>query len=349
MKTNLNTITQVSISLTIFITLLVVARPILVPMVFAILLALGLAPFCNYLERWRLSRTVAILVCFLSIFLVVGTGIALSSWIFVNIFQELPQIQGKLLEGAGNLLNFLDQYLGLSEASVKSRLEENASNILSPIWSFLENSISSSLLAVGNIFLTFIYIFFLLLYRASIKSLLLYQFNDEAKQRRLELLLNIQDVVKAYVYGLGIVIVMLGIFNSLGLWLIGIDYSVFWGFLAACLIIIPYVGTTLGGTFPFLYALATTNTFWQPTAVVILYFSIQQIEGNFITPNIVGNKINVNPLIAIFSMLVGGFIWGIAGLILALPLVGILRTVLMHYEASRPFGMVLSSKLEHTN
>jgi len=142
-----------------------------------------------------------------------------------------------------------------------------------------------------------------------------------------------------------LVILILGVLNSLGLWLIGIRYAAFWGFLAACLAIIPYIGTTLGGFLPFIYALATTGTLWQPAAVVLLYSSVQTLEGNFITPNVVGNSVSINPLAAIIFLFIGGMIWGISGLILALPFVAVLKVVMEHITPLRPVSELLSSDL----
>ena len=111
---------------------------------------------------------------------------------------------------------------------------------------------------------------------------------------------------------------ILGVLNSFGLWLIGIDYPVFWGFLGAFLAIIPYIGTAIGGLLPFLYALATTSTLWQPMAVIGWFVLVQQIEGNLITPKVLGSSVKVNPFAAIFALFFGGYLWGIPGLILAI-------------------------------
>ena len=133
--------------------------------------------------------------------------------------------------------------------------------------------------------------------------------------------------------------------NSLALYLIGIKYAWFWGLLAAFLAIIPYVGTFIGGLLPFVYAIASTGTWWQPAAVAALFLVIQFIEGNFITPKVVGESVKINPFFAIISLIVGGMLWGIAGIVLALPGMAILRIILKQIPIFMPISALLSSEL----
>ncbi len=133
--------------------------------------------------------------------------------------------------------------------------------------------------------------------------------------------------------------------SSAGLAIIGIRHALFWGFLAATLAIIPYVGTFLGGLLPFLYALATASHSWQPVAVVILFGTVQALEGNLITPNVVGSTVKVNPLAAIVALLVGAKIWGIAGMVLSLPATALLKEYLKQFDTWKPVGFLLSDEI----
>ncbi len=342
MKLNLQNISLLCILLAMVVTVMILAKAIIAPIIFAILITLCLIPICNFLESKKVNRLLAVVLTLLG-FILILTGLIITvSVIFSNIFQDLPRITDRLQQGLNTLKELVENNFGFLDLNIQDRLEENASRIISYIFSLVENSISSSLAAIGNFFLTLIYIFFLLTYRKGMKNILL---GKKDTDRRSNMMSEVQATIQQYVFGLFIVILILGCLNSFGLWIIGIDYFLFWGFLAAGLIIIPYIGTTIGGIFPFLYALATTDTVWQPVAIVILYYTIQQIEGNFITPNIIGSKIDVNPLVVIFSMIVGGFLWGIAGLILALPLIGVLRIILNYFDETRPLGDLMGNRL----
>src|SRR5690606_14260515 len=107
--------------------------------------------------------------------------------------------------------------------------------------------------------------------------------------------------------------------NSAGLWIIGIDNPFLFGFLAAILAIVPYIGTLVGASIPVLYAFMTADSLWVPVSVIILFYVIQLVESNFLSPKIVGSSLNLNALGAILSLLIGAAVWGIAGMILFLP------------------------------
>jgi predicted PurR-regulated permease PerM len=131
------------------------------------------------------------------------------------------------------------------------------------------------------------------------------------------------------------------------LWIIGVEYALFWGILAGFLAVIPYIGTLIGGILPFIYSLATADYSWQPGAVVVYYFIVQQIEGNIITPKIVGSDIDLNPLFSIFALIFFGSIWGIGGVILALPIMSIIRIVFDHIESTKALAMLMSSSISN--
>ncbi|NND79000.1 MAG: AI-2E family transporter, partial [Maribacter sp.] len=211
---------------------------------------------------------------------------------------------------------------------------------------FIGKSIESTTIVLANIILIIVITFFLLLYRTAFKNFFLTQFSPGESRESMNSLFNkIQHITQHYLLGLGLVIIILGTLTGLGLWIIGVQYAFFWGFLAAFLGIIPYIGTTIGGFLPFLFVLATATSFWQPLAVVLLYAGIQQIEGNFITPNIMGSSIKINPLVAILGLLAGGIVWGIAGMILALPMIAVIKEILRNFDSLAPISYLMESNL----
>ena len=130
-----------------------------------------------------------------------------------------------------------------------------------------------------------------------------------------------------------------------GLWLIGVPYPFFWGFLAGFLEIIPYVGTTIGGLLPLTYMLMVSDSLWQPLAVLVWYIIVQQLEGNLISPNVMGSSIKVNPLFIIMGLFLGGFIWGVSGMILALPILAISKEIFRSFDVLVPFSYLMEDGL----
>lgn len=334
------------VSLAIIIYFMIVARTLLIPFVFSILLLFLLKPICSFFEKWIKNRIWSIIATFLVTTLPVLGSVYFFSVQSANIFKELPAISEKIKSALQNSFNWIQERLPDQLETGEDLFQENLIKLVDSFFSFLGGSLSSSTVALTGLVLTFIYTFLLLLYRTSLKNFTIAQFERNIQGRVRLTLYQMQNVVRHYFYGLLTVILILGCLNSLGLWLIGINYPFFWGFLAALLAIIPYIGTTLGGFLPFLYALASTTTLWQPAAVVLMYAGIQQLEGNIITPKVVGASVKINPLAAIISLFIGGTVWGLPGLILALPGIAVLRILFDQINYLKPYSLLLTDHLQ---
>lgn len=333
------------IIITISIYFLIVAKFLLAPLSFAILFAIMLQPITSLLEKFFRNRIASILIAFIVVLIPLAIIILLFSYQFANIMESLPDIAGKIKAGINVIFQWLDENTDLSAADRKSWIQKNMSNLVEAPMGFIKTGLSTSTTLLFNIVFTILAIFFLLLYRVGILNFMLMQFGPRSREEFQQIISQIRKTIQKYLYGLLTVIGILAILNSAGLWAIGIGYPWFWGSLAALLAIIPYIGTIIGGTLPFVYAIATASAWWQPVAVVILYGVIQSIEGNLITPKVVGSSVNVNPLIALISILIGGAIWGIAGIVLALPVVAVVKLVFDHIDLLKPVGLLMSDNL----
>lgn len=342
---SLQRITNALIALVILVYFLIIAKALLIPLAFGLLFALVLLPVCDFFERFIPNRIIAIILTFITVLLPLLGILFFFGYEFVRLVRGIPSIEIQLKEGINNIIDWTQENLNLGVEDLTQWIQQNLTTLIDAPLSFITNSLSSSTTLIAGLVLSALYTFFMLWYRTSFRNFFIYQFGPSTRDEADTLLSDIQRVMQEYLSGLGLVMLILGVLNSTGLWLIGIKYAPFWGFLAAFLAIIPYIGTTLGGILPFLYALATTGTFWQPAAVVLLYFSVQQLEGNVITPKVVGSSVQINPLAAIIALIIGGLIWGIAGLILAIPAIAALRVVLSHIDHFKPLSELLGEHL----
>ncbi len=325
--------------------LVIVGKSLLAPLAFSGLFSFLLLPICRRIERFMPYRPLAILLSMAVALVPVAMAIAFFSYQFSTVLAELPAIGAKLQQGVEQAFSWAQHILSIEAESLEEWLGKNLTTFMDMPLRFVGESLSSSTYLLGSIILTALFTFFLMLYRTSFKYFMLAQIQPENREEANFILRQVKMLVQEYLYGMLLVIFILALLNSLGLWLIGIKYAAFWGSLAACLAIIPYIGTTLGGILPFVYALATTGSFWQPAAVVLLYSSVQSLEGNFITPKVVGNSVSINPMAAILSLFLGGLMWGISGLILALPAAAVVKVIFEHITPLKPFSELLSSNL----
>src|SRR5690606_22164576 len=134
-------------------------------------------------------------------------------------------------------------------------------------------------------------------------------------EKTLATLGEIYHVIQNYLMGMVMVMGIVAILNTAGLLVMGIQYAWFFGTFAALLLLIPYIGIMIGSIIPALFAIATMDSAWYALGVIGWFQVVQFFEGNFITPNLVGGKVSMNPMVAIISLLLGGMLFGLAGLI----------------------------------
>ncbi len=333
------------ITLVILIYILIIGRSILIPLTFGIFFTLMIAPVCNFLEEKGWNNTAAIITVFFTI-IVILTGVSmLFGSQLITLSSDVSNITDKIESAADAILKWTQNTIGISKTEGEQIVNDQMDTIISSPFGYIQQGIASSTTVLANSFLVVIITFLLLLYRKPFRQFIIIQFSKKSREEGEAITSSIQEVVQEYLYGMLLVILILGVLNSLGLWIIGIEYALFWGFLAAMLAIIPYIGTALGGVLPFLYAIATTDTLWQPIAVVVLYGIVQQLEGNFITPKIVGSSVDLNPLFAILALILGGMIWGVAGLILFIPIFAIIKIFFSHIEPLMPVSEIMGSNV----
>lgn len=160
------------------------------------------------------------------------------------------------------------------------------------------------------------------------------------------ILSDLYKVQQSYLLGLLIVMTIVGILNSLGLLLLGIEHAFFFGFLASLLLLIPYIGIMIGSLLPALVALATKDSYWYSIGVIAIFSFIQFLEGNFITPKITGSKVSLNVFASILSLILFSMLWGIPGMILALPVTASLKVIFDSSEKLKPAGFLLGEAKE---
>jgi predicted PurR-regulated permease PerM len=313
----------------------------LIPLIFSVLLTIMVQPLNRFFERIVRYRAPAALLTILTVLAGLGIIITLISVQLTAIINDLDNVTGQINKGFHEILDWLNDNLGLQESDIR----DSFPNITQNAVGFIQKGISSITGFVFNLLFVLLLVFFLLWYQHNFMKLILMQANKEKPGNLESILTQIQATMRKYLYGLLTVIAILAVLNSVGLLIIGIKYAIFWGVLAAFLAIIPYIGTTLGGTLPFLYAVATAGNWWQPLAVVGMYVVIQQLEGNIITPKVVGTSVSINPLIALLSIILGGYIWGVSGIILAIPIIGVIKILLDQNKETRPIGFLLGNQM----
>jgi predicted PurR-regulated permease PerM len=160
----------------------------------------------------------------------------------------------------------------------------------------------------------------------------------------IEVLREIATVVTRYMLGVTTVVLILCIFNSVGLLIIGIKYPVLLGVISALFSFIPYFGNFIGGLVPLLFSLLTEDSLGRTFRILIFVYIIHFFENNILSPNIVGNNIRLNPFVIILGLIIGAMIWGIPGMLVTIPLLAILKIILKRIPDMQPYSYLLGTR-----
>jgi predicted PurR-regulated permease PerM len=329
------------LAMVLIIGLMYVTQGVLLPLIFSILISISLYPLARLFERLRLGKAFsAILAVIVAIAIIAGL-----SWFIVYesilIGKDASAITDKVLSVFEGGQKWLETQFGIERTEVMEKLREQGEKAMGNAGGMLSSTFGS----IGNILASAILVpllsFFLLYYRDFFREFFFKAFKSSPQSKVNEVLNKIYDVVQSYLVGLITVMGIVAVLNTVGLMAMGIDYAWFFGSLASLLMLLPYIGIAIGSILPALFALATKDSALYALGVVAWFQVVQFLEGNIITPNIVGSKVSINPLMAIIGILLGGMLFGLAGLIIALPFIATLKVIFDSNPNMEAFGFLI--------
>lgn len=319
-----------------------VLQDVLVPLIFGGLLSVLLLPICSFLERKRFPRVLAITLTILLSFALIVLLISLMVGQIRSLDDVWPLMIGKGEEWLLLGQEFVSQKLNIKQSEQLNEGRKYLGELLSSGGSLLSGTVSSTTGFLANLILMPLYVFLMLLYRDFFLEFLFKAFEKSTtKDLVSEVVTKIKAVVQNYMSGLILVILLVGTLNTVSLLLLGIQNAFFFGFFAAVLVLIPYIGVAIGSLLPIVMALITKDSAWYAVGVAACFGVIQFLEGNFITPYIVGSKVSINSFAAIVALILFGSLWGIGGLVLALPLTAMIKVLFDSTKSLKPWGFLL--------
>lgn len=331
-------LTMAAVLLTVL--LLYKIKGIIIPFVLAVLLAYVLLPPVEFLVKRKVPVTLAIILVYL---MVTGVMMILILYIFPGIFSELNRFAGEIPEYAQSLQasikEWQDNYSRFNiPDSIRQIIDETIFSIEEKIIDIIRNS-AALILGVFSYTLSLIILPFLTYYFLKDHDIITKKMLSFLPPRYREELSNlwamINVVLRRFIYGHLTVALIVGILSGLGLHLIGVDYAVTLGFIAGVADIVPYFGPIIGAVPAVCLALLQSKKMALYTALVM--FIVQQIESSIISPKIISGSVGLHPLIIIFVLLLGGFLFGVWGMLAAVPVTAVLR-ILINYLYQKAVG-----------
>lgn len=339
--------TVILLGIILFFMALYYGRSLLMPLAYSALIAMLLEPISARLEKWKVYRPLAIICSMILLFIFLAGVISLLSIQLVQFADRLPEANERLQAVSNDWLQFFQNKFGIAPESQIEYFQQGLSAMLNKSGEYATTAFSATTSVFTTLTLIPIFVFFMMYYKDMYRNFL-HLLADRSEQGAIDSVVSeIQKVTQNYIVGMITVIMILAALNALGLWIVGLENALFFGVFAAILAIIPYIGIIIGSLPAVLFSFLFSTSLVQPLAVMGVFAVVQFLEGNFITPNIVGSRVSINPFIAILALLIGGEVWGISGMILFVPFLGIIKCVFDQVGALRPLGYLFGDSQEY--
>jgi predicted PurR-regulated permease PerM len=311
-----------------------------IPLFFGLLIAIVMYPISRWFEKHGWSRTMAITACLLIVTILIAALVALLVWQLRIFSKDAPAILEKLEVLLGQFQAWMTENMGAA-TDTKNTWNEKFTGVLS---GFLTSTVQTTVNTLFILFLTPVFTA-LFMYHRKILVHYLKLVTPVSYQQQLDIIL--QQTIHTYfnyIKGMVLVYLIVGILNSIGLFALGVDHAILFGMICAIMTIIPYVGIFISALLPISVVWLETGNIWYPLGVVAVFGFVQYLEANVIFPTVVGTQLNVSTLAMLVAIIAGGIIWGVAGMVLFIPFVAILKIISDNIEGWRPVNLLLSRK-----
>jgi predicted PurR-regulated permease PerM len=344
---------SVKIAAKIFIISMVIigiyyTHPILVPLLLAFLLAILLRPIVSFLNfKLKLPHVIAVFIATtLAIFAGIGIVFFISRQI-AGFSDDIPNIERHLTMHYHNMQHWIYERFNISYIKQNNYIQKVTQEIQSG-----DGMIAKPLDHFSTVLITVVlipvYTFFILVYRNLLINFLTKIVHVQHHPVLKEIILEVKVVIRRYIVGLLLEMIIVTTLVSTGLMLIGIDYAIFIGVVAGILNLIPYIGILTAALLSLSVALGSPSELSALLGILILFVFVHLIDSNILIPRVVSSKVKINALIAILGIVCGGSLIGIAGMFLALPVIAIMKVIFDRVPSLTSFGYLLGDTIPKT-
>ncbi len=340
MKT-LNKTNQILFFILVFFVLLYFGSSFLVPFIFSAFFASLMTPFSNMLEKIRIPRALSSLGSTLVIFIVVG-GILYILVKQISLFvSDISQVRGEIQTLIQNIQSEIASILNITLEEQKQIWQNRSADIITRIELALTTFLGNILNTTGGFLLVLVYTFLLLYFRDKFENAFMQYFTKEKEGEVREVITRVSRVVHHYLWGRAQVMALLGIMYYITFLIFDIPYAGLLTIFGALVTIIPYLGPLISGILPILFGIIYLQDIYIIVLFTLIIVTEQLVESYVFEPLIIGREVKINPLAVIIAITLGSMIWGLAGMILFVPLFAIFKIISSHTPGLEPVGYFL--------
>lgn len=318
------------------------AREFLVPIALAGLLAMLFLPLSRWLESKGMDRAVAAIICVLLLVSAITGLIWLITWQVTDLAKDVDNMEQRVQQMINQLRDAISHNLGISKEQQAQLMEGKPAS--GKATGMLTGAASSIISVVINLILVLVYIFMFMYFRRHLKTFVLKLVPVAERTNAQTIIHDIQRVAQQYLGGLGMMIVCLWVMYSIGFSIVGVKHAVFFAVLCGLLEIVPFVGNLTGNVLTILMAVSQGGGSGMVIGIIVTYAIVQFLQTYILEPLVVGAEVNINPLFTVVVLVIGELVWGIAGMVMAIPLLGITKIICDHIEPLKPYGFLIGQE-----
>ena len=333
------------VGLSALLTILYVAQGIIVPLIFAFVIAILLNPVVRFFVRLKINRVIAI---FLTLLLTILIIVAFCMLIYTqakSFSDSWPILVNKFTSLVNQSINYISDYLNIRPRLIRAWITKSQLELININSALIGQTILSVGIGLMILILVPVYVFIILFYQPLLLEFIHRLFKEIHQDQVTEIVTQTKSVIQHYLAGLVIEAIIVGILNAVGLYIIGIDYAILLGVIGALLNVIPFLGGIISVGLFMIVGLVTKSSGWFVLYILGIHAFIQLVDNNYIVPKIVASKVKINALFSIIVVLVGNALWGISGMFLSIPLLAIVKVIFDHIESLKPWGFLLGDTM----
>jgi len=337
------------LSLIAMAAILYIGQDIIIPLTFSVLFAILLGPIVIFFKKKLRFPNILAIICALSlsVFVIVGT-LLFVSWQVSDILNDWNTIKTNVFIYFESIKDFVSTNFNLSrreqakfiDSATESSTEQGKIMITSTLVSLTD--------VLANLILIPIYTFLILLYKNHFLKFLSKLYDPKYYPKLKEILFQIKVSVQSYILGLILEMIAVSVLTSVGFWLIGLKYALVLGIITGILNLVPYLGILVAGVLSIVATLTGTADASIIIGVIVVNLIVQLIDNNLLVPYMISSKVEINALVSIVGIIIGGTICGISGMFLAIPMIAIFKVIFDRIENLEPWGYLMGDHLPKT-
>ena len=339
---------RILLILVLIVVILVYAKPFLVPLAFAGIISMLLLPVARWLQRKGLNKAIATLLSILFFIAFFAGLIFFISKQISGIAEDAGNIEQQVSKKLQEAKDYISTTFGISPERQQQMLKQQQQQAPGKTSGLISGFLTGLGTFLANALLTLVYVFLLLFFRGHLKKAVLGFVPPTGQEAAQSSMRDAQKVTQKYLTGLSLMIVSLWVLYGIGFSIVGVKNAIFFAVLCGVLEIIPFVGNLAGTLLTLGMALAQGGSTNMLIGIVVTYAVVQAVQSYIIEPLVVGSEVNINPFFTIAGIVAGEAVWGIPGMILSIPLLGITKIICDNVEALKPLGFLIGEEKKKT-